>query len=354
MASSSTGAGGADLAGSVPSDVPPEYRKEGADWFAEFNPSTKRVLDIQLVHSLDHASVVCCVQFSADGKYLATGGNRTAQIYDVKTGAKICILADESVGGDLYIRSVRFSPDGKYLATAADDHQIRVWDIATKLIRVVFDGHEQEVYSLAFSHDGQLIVSGSADKTVRIWNVNTGFSRVLTIDATVTSVAISPDGRYIAAGSLDKVVWVWEVATGVIVEKLRGHKDSVYSVAFTPDGKGLISGSLDKTLKYWDVGSLIDGAKKDVEAGSEKAATMDFVGHKDYVLSGAVSQDGRWVVSGSKDRNVQFWDAATATVQCTLQGHKNSVISVDLNNAGGLLATGSGDSHARIWSYTSL
>lgn len=33
-------------------------------------------------------SVVCCVRFSSDGQYLATGCNRTAQIYDTKTGAK--------------------------------------------------------------------------------------------------------------------------------------------------------------------------------------------------------------------------------------------------------------------------
>ena len=33
-------------------------------------------------------SVVCCVRFSSDGKYLATGCNRTAQIYDTKTGLK--------------------------------------------------------------------------------------------------------------------------------------------------------------------------------------------------------------------------------------------------------------------------
>jgi WD40 repeat protein len=32
--------------------------------------------------------VVCCVRFSSDGKYLATGCNKTAQIYDTKTGAK--------------------------------------------------------------------------------------------------------------------------------------------------------------------------------------------------------------------------------------------------------------------------
>jgi glucose repression regulatory protein TUP1 len=46
------------------------------------------------------------------------------------------------------------------------------------------------------------------------------------------------------------------------------------------------------------------------------------------VLSVAVSHDGKWVVSGSKDRCVQFWDARTAQMQLMLQGHKNSGMSL--------------------------
>ncbi|RDB30643.1 Transcriptional repressor tup12 [Hypsizygus marmoreus] len=362
-------------------NVPPEFRKEGSDWFAVFNPRIKRTLDISLVHTLIHASVVCCVQFSMDGKYLATGCNRTAQIYDVKTGNKICVLADDSAGqsGDLYIRSVRFSPDGKLLATGAEDRQIRIWDIAKKRIRNIFDGHQQEIYSLDFSLDGRLIVSGSGDKTARIWDMSEGSSskaKVLTIndadslnnDAGVTSVAISPNGQLVAAGSLDTIVRIWDVGTGALLERLRGHRDSVYSVAFTPDGRGLVSGSLDKTLKYWDVSALSgtgtvkgkkEGAsevvlKKPGETTGSSPCTMDFVGHKDYVLSVAVSHDGKWVVSGSKDRCVHFWDSHTATLQFMLQGHKNSVISLDVNPTGGILATGSGDSLARIWQYTTI
>ena len=167
------------------------------------------------------------------------------------------------------------------------------------------------------------------------------------VDAGVTSVCISPDGRLVAAGSLDTIVRIWDVATGNLVERLKGHRDSVYSVAFTPDGKGLVSGSLDKTLKYWDVRPILgksgdsssssDGPGRDRsgsingkggvggEGGDQGSqCTMNFVGHKDYVLSVAVSHDGNWVVSGSKDRGVQFWDAKTAVVQCMLQGHKNS------------------------------
>lgn len=110
-----------------PAQIPANQKKEGPDWFVLYNPRVPRTLDVDLVHTLEHNSVVCCVRFSADGKYVATGCNRSAQIFDVKTGAKVQHLQDDTVEreGDLYIRSVCFSPDGRYLATGAEDKLIR-------------------------------------------------------------------------------------------------------------------------------------------------------------------------------------------------------------------------------------
>jgi glucose repression regulatory protein TUP1 len=108
--------------------LPGHLKHVGSDWFAIFNPAVPRVLDVDLVHALEHQSVVCCVTFSYDGQYIATGCNRVAQIFDVVTGQKIVILEDESVNTpySLYIRSVCFSPDARYLATGGDDKLIRV------------------------------------------------------------------------------------------------------------------------------------------------------------------------------------------------------------------------------------
>ncbi len=239
--------------------LPNHQKKVEADWFAIFNPLVPRVLDVDLVHTLQHESVVCCVRFSHDGKYVATGCNRSAQIFDVVTGQKLFTLQDESVDavGDLYIRSVCFSPDGRYLATGAEDKLIRVWDIASRTIRNTFAGHEQDIYSLDFARDGRTIASGSGDRTVRLWDIEAGQNiLILSIEDGVTTVAISPDTKYVAAGSLDKSVRVWDAATGYLVERLEGpdgHKDSVYSVAFAPNGKDLVSGSLDKTIKMWEL-----------------------------------------------------------------------------------------------------
>ncbi|EPS41855.1 hypothetical protein H072_4188 [Dactylellina haptotyla CBS 200.50] len=373
-----------------PARIPQNQKKEGTDWFVYFNPLVPRVLDIDLMHTLEHNSVVCCVRFSQDGKYLATGCNRSAQIFDVQTGHKVTVLQDETAdrGGDLYIRSVCFSPDGYFLATGAEDKQIRVWDIKSRKIKHHFRGHESDIYSLDFSKNGRYIASGSGDKTVRIWDMENPNQTPLTfsIEDGVTTVAISPDSRLVAAGSLDKCIRIWEISTAKLVERLEGsdknaqpegpdgvprapgfesnaipeselphehnegHRDSVYSVAFTANGTGLISGSLDKTVKMWNLSSATG-----VQSGGAKLEprVKTFEGHEDFVLSVAQTPDtyGTWVMSGSKDRRVQFWDPRTGQTQLMLQGHKNSVISVSPSPVGKLFATGSGDYKARIWSY---
>lgn len=338
-----------------PDTVAPHNKKTGSDWYAIFNPQVQRVLDVDLVHSLTHESVVCCVRFSHDGKYVATGCNRSAQIFDVQTGEKVCVLEDhnaQDMNADLYIRSVCFSPDGRFLATGAEDKLIRVWDIQSRTIRNHFAGHEQDIYSLDFARDGRTIASGSGDRTVRLWDIEQGSNTLtLTIEDGVTTVAISPDMQYVAAGSLDKSVRVWDIHTGLLVERLEGpdgHKDSVYSVAFSPNGKDLVSGSLDRTIKIWEPSSPRGGGNSGPKGGK---CVKTFEGHRDFVLSVALTPDANWVLSGSKDRGVQFWDPRTGTTQLMLQGHKNSVISVAPSPQGGYFATGSGDMKARIWSY---
>jgi glucose repression regulatory protein TUP1 len=41
-----------------PSTVSPEFKKEGSDWFAVFNPKIKKGLDVNLVHTLMHERCV--------------------------------------------------------------------------------------------------------------------------------------------------------------------------------------------------------------------------------------------------------------------------------------------------------
>lgn len=330
-------------------------KKDGSDWLLGYNTKVPRRLNVDLLYSFDHNSVVCSVSFSHDGKLLATGSNKIVNVFNVSDGTLVCSLSeDQEKDVDQYIRSVCFHPDSKRLATGAEDRKIRVWHIYEKKVLHVLSGHEQDVYSLHYSKDGKKLASGSGGASVKVWDSETGkllndlhsddySAQNAGKDAGVTSISFSPDDQYITAGSLDRSVRVWNATNGHLIEKFEGHKDSVYSVSFSPDGRHIISGSLDKTLRIWE---FLPNEK------SSCIATL--TAHRDFVLSVAYSNDGQWIVSGSKDKTVHFWDPATCVSQMLLQGHKNSVISIATSPTDSILATGSGDFKVRLWKYEAI
>lgn len=337
------------------------------DWLVTYNPKVPRLLSLDLAQSMNfEGGVVCCVRFNSAGTLLAASGNKLCVIYDTQTGQKIASLPHFFVdGGDLYVRSLSFSPSDKIFATGSEDNLIRIWDTTTflpgqqpKHVRTL-KGHVQDVYALQFV-DENTLVSGSGDQTLRMWDLSSesedcckscislNSESDASIESGITSLDISHDRKYVVTGSLDRLVRVYSLAsdTFTLVQIFDGHADSVYSVVFDRDDKAVISGSLDKTIRRWIF-------SKESTASTSTAEHQIISGHKDFVLSVSVTSQHRpFIISGSKDRTVQFWDEIGETLQLTLQGHKNSVISVAVSHSGGIFATGSGDGRARIWTIS--
>ncbi|KAK0631179.1 hypothetical protein B0T17DRAFT_590423 [Bombardia bombarda] len=119
------------------------------------------------------------------------------------------------------------------------------------------------------------------------------------------------------------------------VQTLEGHSHSVTSVVFSADGQRLASGSDDKTVKIWDAAT--------------GACVQTLEGHGNWVTSVVFSVDGQRLASGSDDETVKIWDAATGACIQTLEGHSRSVISVTFSAAGQRFASGSYDKTVKIW-----
>jgi glucose repression regulatory protein TUP1 len=72
---------------------------------------------------------------------------------------------------------------------------------------------------------------------------------------------------------------------------------------------------------------------------------------QNFVLSTTFTPDGKWILSGSKDHGVRFWNIQTGKSELILEGHKNSVMSIAASSSRGYFATASGDQTAKIWRY---
>ena len=94
------------------------------------------------------------------------------------------------------------------------------------------------------------------------------------------------------------------------------------SVAFSPDGKRIVTGSWDKTVKVWDA------------ATGQEVLTLK--GHTTGVRSVAFSPDGKRIVTGIGGINatVKVWDAEKEQNVLVLKGHTDTVTSVAFTDDG--------------------
>ena len=116
---------------------------------------------------------------------------------------------------------------------------------------------------------------------------------------------------------------------------LTGHEGFVRSVAVSPDGTWAASGSKDNTVKIWD---LATGACR---------ATLQ--GHTTEVNSVAIIPDGKRILSAADDRSVRVWDASSGRQVAELKGHTDAVWSVVALRDNARALSGGSDKALRLW-----
>ena len=108
------------------------------------------------------------VDFSADGRYLATGfANGTALLIDVQRRPAASVAL---VGHAGFILDVAFSPDDDLLAVASTSG-ITLWDVDTRQRIGELDGRATP-YKLAFSPDGTSLASTWYDNSLIMWELD--------------------------------------------------------------------------------------------------------------------------------------------------------------------------------------
>lgn len=264
---------------------------------ADSPPRPRRRSQFDLL-SWDHFGSVL---FSRDGKWLAVGEDLPRiWLLDRITG-EVTVIPVPAAGG---INALAFSPDSRRLAASCgfEDHHLFVWDLPKPGPATRFAGHRGCIAGLAFSPKGHTLASVSVDRTLRLWDVARQVERPPLQGHTdeVWAVAWSPDGHDLVTGGKDGSVRFWDPAKNPApTHAILNERAWLWGPAFSPDSKSLLTVTRPRgAVVRWNAG---------VEANVwRRAGELSWLGtnHTCVGLSG----DGRWLVVGDLNGNLQVWD----------------------------------------------
>jgi hypothetical protein len=246
------------------------------------------------------AAGIAAVSFSPDGKWLAAARHREVLLVNLATGRIEQTLA----GAENPINAVAFSPDSSRLAAAEGlpsvVGHVRIWQLGSPEPRVL-TGHTDSIYALAFSPAGDRLVTASYDKLLILWDAAAG-KELHTLKhhtGAVFAVAFSPDGKALVSAGADQTVKLWSVETGQRIVTLTEATKGLNAVAFHPRGHEIAAAGVDKMIRIYEWNGTTAKLKRSAFA------------HDAAILSLAYSPDGATLFSGSADRRIKAWDAAT-------------------------------------------
>ena len=223
------------------------------------------------------------------------------QIYNMETRdlhKSITKFTDTAFGG-------RWRKDGGLLCAGTGEGQVKIFDVSTKTMLRSLKGHTTATRLCDFTEDsggtGRGVVSWSDDKTVRVWDLPTE-----TTVSTFTShtdyvragavVPVSPD--LVVSGSYDHTAMMWDRRRDTTSPSLRfAHGAPIEACLVLPSG-GLLVTAGGTMVKVWD---LVAGGK----------LLSSLSPHHKTVTSLALSGSGKYLLTGSLDRQVHWVDLAS-------------------------------------------
>mmetsp|Transcript_10705 Transcript_10705/g.26225 ORF Transcript_10705/g.26225 Transcript_10705/m.26225 type:complete len:491 (-) Transcript_10705:621-2093(-) len=228
-----------------------------------------------------------------NGPLLSTG-SKDFEIHNHDVRVRDHLLSKMSDGfHQQEVCALEWSLDGKTLASGGNDNIICLTDEQNMSVPAfVLSEHRAAVKALSWCPwQRNLLASGagSNDQRIRFWNTGNGVCvNEIPTESQITQLRWSNADREIAAshGFSKNQVCVWKYPSLQKVADLNGHTNRILSMVQSPDGTTLLTAGADETLRFWKVFS-VERSNYAVSEGA-RGGSQD-VGAKSAVTGAAAS-----------------------------------------------------------------
>lgn len=172
--------------------------------------------------------------------------------------------------------------------------------------------HSEAVTDVDFNRDGTLIASCSYDGLIRLWDVPTGLCLATLpqpASSPTTSIKFSPSSTHLLASSLDSTLRLWDVGLGRVVKTYRPEREAGRRGEEAEGTTTIGGGRMYQNEKFAIKASFVLGPSPAHETSSSR------------------QQRRTYIVAGSEDCRLYFWDVQTRRLAAVLGGHHRDVVS---------------------------
>ncbi|KAK8793404.1 hypothetical protein WA158_004763 [Blastocystis sp. Blastoise] len=206
------------------------------------------MVELELIDTLEgHNSEVWYASWCPTRDEIAScGSDRTIRIWKKVDGK--WILYSTLVGEHKKtVRCVEYSPDGKSLASCSFDSTIIIWKYDGKTFKYshTLEGHSSEVKHVDWKPSGDLLASCSRDRNIMIWGYEDEdseqmdcYNMLLGHTQDIKFVKWHPTLNRLYSCSYDNTIKIWEEEGYEYVCKhnLTVHKNTIWGITFiNPD-----------------------------------------------------------------------------------------------------------------------